>query len=199
MTTDRTETLLTIEEFERLPDDEWRTELVRGRLVREPSAGMDHGRVEIRLAVLVANFADRHALGDVFGADTGYVLFEDPPTVRVPDVSFVSAARLPSPEDSIRFGRMAPDLAVEVISPSNTATEILEKTADYLNAGTRLLWIVEPRRRCVTVHRPQDKVRLLREGDELEGYDVLPGFSVPVARIFTGSPGTGRPSPDEST
>jgi Uma2 family endonuclease len=198
MTTDRTEALLSIEEFERLPDDEWPTELVRGRLVREPPAGMDHGRVEIRLAVLIANFADRHALGDVFSADTGYVLFEDPPTVRVPDVSFVSVARLPSPEDSIRFGRMAPDLAVEVISPSNTATEIIEKIADYLNAGTRLLWIVEPRRRCVTVHRA-DEVRLLREGDELEGYEVLPGFSVPVARIFTGSPGTGRPSPEEPT
>ncbi len=195
---DRTETLLTIDEFERLPEDEWRTELVRGRLVREPPAGMDHGRVASRIHRRISEFVENHGLGEVFIAETGFVLFEDPPTVRVPDVAFVSAAQLPAPEDSIHFGRMAPDLAVEVVSPSNTVAEILKKTADYLDAGSRLVWVVEPRKRCVTVYRGQDEVHMLREGDHLHGFDVLPGFCISVAELFEGSPGIGRRSPEES-
>lgn len=180
--------ILTLDEFERLPDDEWRTELVRGRVVREPPAGMNHGRLACRLAYLITRFVDRHALGEVYGSETGFVLFEDPPTVRAPDAAFVSTARLPRPEDSIGFGHLAPDLAVEVVSPSNTAAEIIDKAADYLDAGTRLVWVVEPSRRCITVYRSRNEIRLLQEGDALDGYDVLPGFSVPVAEIFGRSP-----------
>ncbi|MGH7588020.1 MAG: Uma2 family endonuclease [Gemmatimonadota bacterium] len=177
--------LLTLDEFERLPDDESRTELVRGRLVREPPAGMDHGWLANRLAVLISLFVDRHALGEVFTNDTGFVLFEEPPTVRAPDVAFVSRDRLPPPEESVGFGHLAPDLAVEIISPSNTAIEILAKVEDYLEAGTRLVWVVEPSRRRVAVYRSQDELHLLSETDELDGKDVLPGFSVKVAEIFT--------------
>lgn len=171
---------MTLDEFERLPDDESRTELVRGRLVREPPTGMDHGRLASRVDRRIATFVEEHGLGEVFIAETGFVLFEDPP------------------EESTRFGRMAPDLAVEVVSPSNTAVEILDKTADYLEAGTRLVWVVEPTRRCVTVYRSRNEIRLLREGDELEGYDVLPGFSLPVAEIFGPSTGAGGTSSEVS-
>ncbi len=178
------ETLMTVDEFEQLPDDEWRTELVRGRLVREPPAGMNHGELAIEVAFRMMGFVRTHDLGKVYAAETGFVLFEDPPTVRAPDVAFVAKSRLPSPEESIRFGRMAPDLAVEVVSPSNTASEILDKVADYLEAGTRLVWVVEPRRLCVTEYRSRTEIRLLQGGDALDGYDVLPGFSVPVAELF---------------
>ena len=181
------EILLTIEEFERLPDDESRSELVRGRLVREPPAGMDHGRVANRLAVLISVFVDRNALGEVFTADTGFVLFEDPPTVRAPDIAFVSRDRLPPPEESVGFGHLAPDLAVEIVSPSNTAVEILDKVEDYLEAGTRLVWVVEPRRQSITVYRSRQEIRLLREDDALDGLDVLPGFSLRVTDVFAGS------------
>lgn len=181
------ENILTIAEFERLPDDECRSELVRGRLVREPPAGMDHGWLATRFAVLISLFVDRHALGKVFTADTGFVLFEEPPTVRASDVAFVALDRLPPPQESIGFGRLAPDLAVEIVSPSNTALEILEKAEDYLDAGTRLVWVVEPRRRSITVYRSRKEIRLLGEDDSLDGYDVLPGFSLPVAEIFAGS------------
>ena len=91
--------------------------------------------------------------------------------------------------DVARFGHLAPDLAVEIVSPSNTASEIIDKTADYLDAGTRLVWVIEPSRRSVTIYRSRSEIRLLREGDALEGYDVLPGFSVPVAEVFGRSPG----------
>jgi Uma2 family endonuclease len=179
--------LLTIDEFSRLPDDGFRTELVRGRVVREPPAGMDHGRLASRIDRLIGSFLDRHSLGEVFTADTGFVLFEKPPTVRAPDVAFVSRDRLPPPEESIGFGRLAPDLAVEIVSPSNTAAEVLDKVADYLEAGTRLVWIVEPGRRSVTEYRSRNEIRLLQGDDELLGHDVLPGFSLKIAEIFTRS------------
>ncbi|MGH7588021.1 MAG: Uma2 family endonuclease [Gemmatimonadota bacterium] len=177
-------TLLTLEEFERLPDDEFRTELVRGRLVREPPAGMDHGWLGIYMAFLITDFVLEHDLGKVFNSDTGFVLFEEPPTVRAPDVSFVSRDRLPPPEESVGFGHLAPDLAVEILSPSNTAIEILAKVQDYLEAGTRLVWVVEPSRRSVTEYRSRHESRLLREDERLDGYDVLPGFSMTVAEVF---------------
>jgi len=180
-------TLITLAEFERLPDDESRTELVRGRLVREPPAGMDHGRVASRITFLVTGYVDRNRLGEVFTADTGFVLFQDPPTVRAPDVAFVSRDRLPSPEEFVGFGRLAPDFAVEIVSPSNTAAEILDKVEDYLEAGTRLVWVVEPRRRTVTEYRSRHEIRLLRERDAMDGHDVLPGFSLTVAELFAGS------------
>jgi Uma2 family endonuclease len=82
---------------------------------------------------------------------------------------------------------MAPDLAVEVVSPSNTAAEILDKVADYLDAGSRLVWVVEPTGRRVTVYRSRNEIHLLQEDGALDGYDVLPGFSVPVAEIFARS------------
>lgn len=180
----RIDTLISLDEFERLPDNEWRTELVRGRLIREPPAGMDHGHLANHVAYLVTGFAYQHDLGEVYAAETGFVLFEDPPTVRAPDVAFVSRARLPSTEEAVGFGRMAPDLAVEIVSPSNTAAEILDKVADYLEAGSRLVWVVEPAGRRITVYRSRTEIQLLQEGDALDGYDVLPGFSLSVAEIF---------------
>lgn len=97
---------------------------------------MDHGRLANGLAFLITGFVRRHGLGEVFTADTGFVLFEEPPTVRAPDVAFVSRDRLPPPDESIGFGRLAPDLAVEIVSPSNAAIEIHQKAEDYLEAGT---------------------------------------------------------------
>ena len=145
---------------------------------------MDHGRLACRVALRVAGYVEANDLGEVFIAETGFVLYENPPTVRAPDVAFVSKARLPAPEDSVRFGHLAPDLAVEIVSPSNTAAEILDKVADYLAAGSRLVWVVEPAGGRVTVYRSRNEIQLLQADDMLDGYDVLPGFSVPVAEIF---------------
>ena len=178
---------VTLEQFEAMAqDDLWRTELVRGRLVREPPAGLEHGHLAARIAFLMARFVYERELSRVYGAETGFVLFADPPTVRAPDVAFLSAARLPTGKDAVGLGRTAPDLAVEVVSPSNTATDILDKAADYLDAGTRLVWIVEPIRRSVTEYRSRKEIRLLDESDVLDGFDVLPGFTLPVAEIFAG-------------
>lgn len=188
-----TEALITLDEFERLPDDEWRTELVRGRVVREPLNSMHQGWLASRVSLVVTDFVNLNGLGEVFMA-TGWVLREDPPTVRAPHVAFLSRSRLPCAEESASFGRMAPDLAVVIISPSNTSGEILDKVTDYLDAGTRLVWVVEPGREHVIVYRSRNEIRLLQDDDALDGYDVLPGFSVPVAEIFASSSGAGGTS-----
>jgi Uma2 family endonuclease len=174
--------IMTIEEFERLPDDGWRLELVRGQVVREPPAGFEHGDVAFEIGTLLRLFARKHRLGKVVGTDAGFVLFDEPPTVRAPDVAFVSKERLTF--DPKRFAPIAPDLAVEVISPSNTMSEIHEKVLDYLDAGTRLVWVVDPGSCMVAVYRSRDEIRLLNRADELDGGDVLPGFRLKVSELF---------------
>jgi Uma2 family endonuclease len=175
---------LTLAEFELLPDTEERRELVRGRLVREPPAGYEHGRLGSRLLLRVARHVEERALGETLGSETGFILFEDPPTVRAPDVAFVSAGRVPDAGSRAGFARLAPDLAVEVVSPSNRLSEIQDKALDYLAAGSRLVWVLEPEGKRVVVYRTREDIRILMEGDVLDGEDVLPGFSVPVAELF---------------
>ncbi|HUP02196.1 MAG TPA: Uma2 family endonuclease [Gemmatimonadota bacterium] len=174
--------LLSIEEFERLPDDGWRMELVRGKVVREPLAGFEHGTIGMRIGSILDRFVREHGLGEVVGADAGFVLFDEPPTVRAPDIAFVAANRLTF--DLEKFAPVAPDLAVEIVSPTNTVSEIQAKVMDYLDAGTRVVWVVEPRSRSVTVYRSREEIRLLTEKGELDGGEVLPGFRLRVSEIF---------------
>lgn len=175
---------LTIEQFERLPDEGWRLELVRGRVVREPPAGFRHGSLAGRLSGLLHAFVEGNGLGVVVTAETGFVLAEEPPTVRAPDVAFVSAGRIPREGPPVGFARFAPDLAIEIVSPSNTMSEVQEKALDYLESGSAVVWVVDPGSRTVTVYRAPDEIRLLRHGDAIEGGPVLPGFSLEVARLF---------------
>ncbi len=176
---------LSLRAFERLPArDAYRAELVRGRVVREPPAGLEHGYRGWRIACLVGRFVEEHGLGRVFTAETGFVLSEDPPTVRAPDLAFVAAGRLPAEALPDGFGRLAPDLAVEIVSTGNTRAEIRAKVADYLDAGTRLVWVVEPRTRSITAYRPRGGVRVLRTGDVLVGEPALPGFRLAVDAVF---------------
>jgi Uma2 family endonuclease len=176
-------TPLTVEAYCALPDDErYRDELVRGRLVREPRPGPQHAWLQVRLGSMLHDFVERQGLGFVLG-DAGYVLAEKPATVRGPDLSFVAAGRMPD-GPSAELPRLAPDLAVEIVSPSNRPAEIHEKVMQYLEAGVRLVWIVDPRARTIAVHRPGTAARVLALDDPLNGEDVLPGFTVPVRRVF---------------
>ena len=174
--------LLSIEEFERLPDDGWRRELVRGQVVKEPPAGFRHGGIAGRIAGILHSFVRDQELGEVVTAETGFVLFDEPPTVRAPDVAFVARDRLTFDPD--RFAPLAPDLAVEIVSPSNTVPEIHAKVMDYLDAGTRLVWVVEPRSRNVTTYRSRKEIRLLAGDDEIDLGAVLPGLRVKVSDLF---------------
>ncbi len=175
---------MTIEEFERLPDEEYRCDLVRGWLVREPPAGARHGAIASELARALANHVKAAGLGWVFAAETGFLLVELPGTVRAPDVSFVAKDRLPAEPPPEGYVPIAHDLAVEVVSPSNRWTEVAAKVRDYLDAGTRLVWIVDPPARTVTVHWAGAAWIVRGEDDALDAEDVVPGFRIQVGSLF---------------
>lgn len=175
---------LTAGEYALFPDrnDGYKDELVRGSVVCEPPPSFDHGATALRIARLLAEFVERHDLGEVVG-EAGFLLARQPDTVRGPDTAFVSAERLARHRGQTFFTG-APDLAVEVISPSSSSLSVSEKTRDYLAAGARLVWNVDPERATVTVHAPNRRPVVLHGEDWLEGGDVLPGFSIPVRRLF---------------
>lgn len=168
-----------------LPDDGFRHELQAGLLLAEPSPFPLHAQVQARIIELLAGFARPHGLGQVL-CDGGFLLASNPDTVRGPDVSFVTRDRWNAVTDRGRFFRGAPDLAVEVLSPSNRAGEIHAKVADYLAAGARLVWIVDPKRQSVTIHETLLAPRRLGPHDVLDGGDVLPGFVIRIETLFEG-------------
>lgn len=179
-----TERSYSIEEYRRLPEEPgYRVELVEGRLVREQLPGPEHGWLAVELSTRIAEHVRRHRLGLTLGV-TGFVLADDPPTVRGPDIAFIARENLPEGGLPRSYWRIPPDLAVEVVSPSNTRAEIREKVLEYLSAGTRLVWVVEPRTRSVTVYRSRTDVQVLKDSDTLSGLDVLPGFTLSVAELF---------------
>jgi Uma2 family endonuclease len=175
--------LLTEDDLAAMPEDGFRHELQAGLLVAEPRPFLLHAQVQARVIELLTGFVRLHGLGRVLG-DGGFLLARDPDTVRGPDVAFVTLARWKTVTDKGRFFRGAPDLAVEVLSPSNRAGEMHAKVADYLAAGARLVWIVDPKRRSVTAHRTLLAPRRFGADEVLDGADVLPGFAIPVASIF---------------
>ena len=175
--------LVTAEELWAMPNNA-RRELVRGEVRTMAPAGFEHGAVIMNVAVPLGAHVKAHRLGVVLGAETGFVLKRNPDVVRGADVAFVTASRLPATGLPVRFWEGAPDLAVEVVSPGDTVDEVEEKVADYLDAGARTVWVVNPRRKTVTVHRPGAQPFVLRVGDVLGGDDVVPGFRMDVTDVF---------------
>jgi Uma2 family endonuclease len=165
-----------------LPDK--RTELVRGKLVVREPAGFRHGAVANRLARVLSNYVEEHALGLVVAAETGFILPGAPQTVRAPDVGFVSRRRIPDPLPT-GYLETAPDLAVEVLSPEDRPSEVAEKVADWVKAGTTLVWVVDPARRLVRVHRADGSETELRDDEVLTGESVAPGFACPLGAIWS--------------
>lgn len=141
-----------------------------------------HGLIAARLARLIGNHVESEHLGLYFGAETGFQLSEDPDTVRAPDVAFVRTGRPPIPARGFYAG--APDLVVEVLSPDDRPGYVREEVAEWLEAGARAVWVVDPHDRTVTVHEPRRKAKRLVDTDTLRGGSVLPGFEVPVSSIF---------------
>ena len=158
-------------------------ELIGGELVMMSPAGFDHGRFASRVVAALENHATRRGQGVVTTAEAGFQVAHDPDTVRAPDAAFVRAERIP-PGSVKGFFQGAPDLAVEVISPSDRPNEVAAKVQDWLRAGCRLVWVVDPEKRTVTAHRSRNEVVVLTVADTLTGGDVLPEFAMPVAKIF---------------
>lgn len=176
--------LMTAEELFQLPNDDCKYELVEGELIRMAPTGGKHGKSTARLTRLLDEYVEAHDLGIVCGAETGFILKRTPDTVRAPDVSFVAKDRIPATGEPETYWPFAPDLAVEVVSPSDRADDIQVKVGEYFAAGTRLVWVVHPRSRTVFVYRSPHDVLVLGETDELSGEDVLAGFTCRVSRCF---------------
>jgi len=175
---------MTAEELIELPADDYKYELVEGELIRMPPSGGEHGKLAARLTRLLDEYVEAHDLGTVSTAGAGFILRRTPDTVRAPDASFIAKDRIPTTGIPKSYWPFAPDLAVEVVSPGDRFDEVQTKVADYLTAGTRLVWVVNPTTRTVFVHRSARNVQALAEEDELSGEDVLPGFRCPVRRVF---------------
>ena len=177
-------TLLNAEELLRLSSTGRRYELVKGELFEMPPAGGRHGGVAMRVGALLDAHVSTSQLGRVFAAETGFILRRNPDTVRAPDASFVAGDRLPEGELPVGYLELAPDLAVEVASPSDTTREIQEKVADWLRAGTRMVWVIYPATNSATVHRSLDRSEELPGDGSLQGEDVVPGFACNLSELF---------------
>ncbi len=178
-------TLMTAAELLAMPDDHSHLyELVKGELITMPPAGGEHGAIGINAATFINVFVRQNDLGVVFNSDTGFIIESDPDTVRAPDVSFVRKERIPVEGIPKGFIPLAPDLAVEVISPSDSYTEVAEKVAQLLEAGTLLVVLIDPRTRTIALHNQNGEISRLAEANTLTLGDVLPGFQCSVGELF---------------
>ena len=171
------ETDMTLEEF--LESDLERYEYVKGELIPMPPTSGEHGDISMSLVVFLGPYVYENQLGRVYTSDTGFQIGD---RVLMPDIAFVSAARLP--EDRRKVFSIPPDLAVEVVSPNDAQFHVVEKVLTYLSAGTQLVWVIEPVAKTVTVYRSETDIKLLTREDTLDGEDVVEGFSCKVSQLF---------------
>ncbi|MDE2640898.1 MAG: Uma2 family endonuclease [Chloroflexota bacterium] len=183
MTTTQTK-LLTADDLLRLYSQGVRGELIRGVLYETMSTGHEHGKIVMNLGIELGIFIKARRLGTLVGSDSGVWLERDPDTVREPDLAFTSVEKIPLDARITGYAEVAPDLVVEIVSPSDSRREVHDKARMWLSHGVRLAWVVHPDTRTVDVHRTDRDVATLGEHDSLDGMDVLPGFSCAVKDVF---------------
>jgi Uma2 family endonuclease len=175
---------MTADELLAMPDDGYRYELVKGELIQISPTGDEHGQVAMELAAQLHLYVKKQNLGRVYAAETGFKLESDPDTVRAPDIAFVSRERVEATGTLPGFRSGAPELVVEVLSPSDRIGKVEAKVRQWLETGARLVWIVSSKLHTVTVYRSLTDIVTLTEKDTLDGGDVVPGFQINVADIF---------------
>lgn len=175
---------VTAEDLLAMPRGCRRRELVRGEVREMTPAGHDHGRIAMRIGARLDRFVEENGLGRVYAAETGFRIASEPDTVRAPDAAFVTEARVQEVGEARGYWPGAPDLAVEVVSPSDRFADVEEKVFAWLDAGTRMVVVVNPAQRTATVYRSREEIRVLAEEDALDGGDVVPGWSVRVGELF---------------
>lgn len=146
-------------------------------------AGFEHGVIVMKIAGPLHAFVHDGHLGLITGAETGFLLAENPDTVRAPDIGFICADRVPA-EPTQGFFSGAPDLAVEVLSPNDSASQVLDKVNDWLGAGCRAVWVVDPQKRAVNAYHSDGSFAVWSDRDQLDGGEVVPGFHLAVSEIF---------------
>ena len=171
--------LMTADELLAMPDDGMKHELVRGELTTMPPPGIEHGDIAAAIAVSLAIYAKQHNAGKVY-VETGYVLATGPDTVRGPDVSFVKAEHIIK---SRKYYRIAPDLAVEVMSPDDRVSEVTTKVGEYLSAGSSVVIVIHPEKQVAWIYT-QDDHHTVTINDSLTAPDLLPSWSLPLRELF---------------
>jgi len=174
--------LMTAEELLHTSIPDKQVDLVHGVLVVREPPGLRHGRIAMDLGRRLADHVETRALGRVY-AESGFKLASQPDTVRGPDVAFISRARLPDPEPE-GYPDLAPDLVVEIGSPGDRPGEVLANVADWLSAGTRLVWVVDPERRLARIYRHDGTEQIVTADQALDGEDVVPGFACPLSAVL---------------
>jgi Uma2 family endonuclease len=177
--------LITAEQLLRMPADGARYELVRGELKRMTLSGFSHGKVVVKLTAPLAFHVETNSLGVVLGAETGFRIAINPDTVRAPDIAFIKQERVRELGSTEKFWPAAPELAVEVLSPSDTVYEIEEKVAAWFTAGSLMVWVLNPKLRTIHIYRPSRPTQKLNENDTLDGGEVVPEFRIKVSEIFS--------------
>ena len=170
-------TTMTLEEF--LAHDVEGYEYVNGELIPMPPPSREHGEISVNVIHYLYSHIYEQKLGRLYTAETTFQVGE---RTAKPDVAFVSTARLTG--DKTKGFSIPPDLAIEVVSPSDVQSRIVEKALAYLEAGTRLVWVLEPVAKTVTIYRSETDIEILTHEDTLTGEEVVPGFSCPVAHLF---------------
>jgi Uma2 family endonuclease len=160
-----------------------RCELVRGEVIMMSPAGAEHGRIIWNLTLLLGNFVKAHKLGGMMGAETGFIIRRDPDTVLAPDLAFISVDRMPEKLPPGYFDG-PPDLAIEVLSPGDRASNVQSKVRDWLETGCRAVWIVDPEIKSVTTYKSMHDIVVLSAADTLADAQLLPGFTMGVSEIF---------------
>ncbi len=173
----------TAEDLERLSNQGFRYELIKGELRPMTPPGGSHGSTTSRLTILVGILVIDKDLGETFAAETGFLVARNPDTTLAPDFAFVAKDRLPNPLPK-SYIPVVPDIVLETRSPNDTKKEVADKVAEWLELGVRLVWELNPQTRILAVHQSNQMPRFLGEGDTLDGGDVLPGLSVPISRLF---------------
>ena len=175
---------ITAEQLLAMPDDGNRHELIAGELQMMSPAGSRHGRIAMRLGSMLEQHVRGNNLGTVYAAETGFLISRHPDTVRAPDVAFVGKSKLDALGASEGYLPLAPDLAVEVISPNDSSTQVETKARMWLEAGTTMVLVVDPATRTVRVYRTKNAIHVLSDADRLDAHDVVPGWKPSVGEFF---------------
>lgn len=175
---------VTAEELLEMPNDGLRRELVRGEVRTMAPAGGTHGRIAINVSTPLDGHVRANGLGVVFAAETGFKISGNPDTVRAPDAAFVRRERVEAIGETEGYWPGAPDLAMEVVSPNDRFAEVEEKVADWLAAGTGMVIVINPQGKTVTVRHSEREARILSKEEVLDGGEVVPGWTLPVADVF---------------
>jgi len=175
--------LMTADELLALPRGQFRYELIKGELIRRPLRGRIHGSMVMRVAGPLYQHVTSNDLGIVYAAGTGFLIHRNPDTVRAPDAAFIQRRRENASEVEAYWSG-APDLVVEIVSPTDTVGYVEDKVAEWIEADSQLLWVVSPNMHTVTVYRSLTEIEVLSENDTLNGCDVVPGLQIPIAEIF---------------